>query len=228
MLASSLRRHVHHRAFQQFQQSLLHSFSAHVAGNGRVVALAGNLVDFIDEHDSPFGLFHIVVSHLQQTRKNALNVLSYIPSLRQHGRIHDGERYLQQFGNAAGQQRLAGTGASHHDDVRLFDFHIITPLWLHQPLVMIVDSYREIALGILLTDDILVDEFLDIRRFGKIFQLQLRSILRLFHGFCNYIICLNRTFVTDKAIHSCQHKGHLILRSATKAATSFSLFVQGR
>ena len=68
MLASALGRHVHHRSFQEFQQSLLYALSAHVTGNARVVTLTGNLVYFVDEDDAALRRCHVVVSNLQETR----------------------------------------------------------------------------------------------------------------------------------------------------------------
>ena len=47
MLAPTLGRHIHHRTFQQFQQSLLHAFTTHITGYGRIITLARYFVYLI-------------------------------------------------------------------------------------------------------------------------------------------------------------------------------------
>ena len=81
MLAPALRGHVHYRAFEQFQQTLLHALAAHVARDGGVVTLAGNFVDFVNEDDAALGLGNIVVTGCQQPCQQALDVLAHIACL---------------------------------------------------------------------------------------------------------------------------------------------------
>ena len=52
MLTASLWRYIYHRAFQQLEQALLYSLTAHIAGDRRIVALAGNLVYLVNKHDT--------------------------------------------------------------------------------------------------------------------------------------------------------------------------------
>ena len=52
MLASALRRHIANRAFQNFQQRLLHAFAGNVARDGDVLRLARDLVDFVNVNDA--------------------------------------------------------------------------------------------------------------------------------------------------------------------------------
>ena len=66
MLAPALRRNVDHRSFENLQQGLLHAFARHVARDRGVVALAGDLVDLVDEDDAALGLLDVVVGDLQQ------------------------------------------------------------------------------------------------------------------------------------------------------------------
>src|SRR6185503_10891853 len=66
MLASALGWHVGNGSFDELEQSLLHPFARDVAGDGRAVALAADLVDFIDVHNASLGPFHIVVCRLQE------------------------------------------------------------------------------------------------------------------------------------------------------------------
>jgi hypothetical protein len=65
MLAPALRRHGGHRAFHDLQQRLLHALARHIAGDRRVVGLAGDLVDLVDIDDAALGAFDIVFGRLQ-------------------------------------------------------------------------------------------------------------------------------------------------------------------
>ena len=176
MLATALRRHVDHRSLEQFQQSLLHTLTANVAGNGGVVALAGNLVDFIDEDNAALGSLHIVVGHLQQTAQDALHVLAHIAGLGEHRRIDNGERHVEQLRNGTCHQGLARSRRACHDDVRLLDFNIVVA-GLLQTLVVIVDRHRKISLGFVLANDILVEIRLDLCRLG--YFLHFKLLVRL-------------------------------------------------
>ncbi len=55
VLASALRRHVGHGAFQDLEQGLLHALAADVAGDGGVLVLAADLVDLVDVDDALLG-----------------------------------------------------------------------------------------------------------------------------------------------------------------------------
>ena len=47
---------------------------------------------------------------------------------------------------------------SDHDDIRFLNFHIVRRHFLHQSLVMVIDSYRKVTLSRILTDHILIKE----------------------------------------------------------------------
>ena len=66
VLASTLRRNIHDASFQELQHRLLHSLTGNITRDGRVVALAGNLVDLIDEDDSPLSLGNIEIRLLKE------------------------------------------------------------------------------------------------------------------------------------------------------------------
>ncbi len=53
VLPAALGRNAGHRAFQDFQQRLLHALAADVPGDGLVLRLSGDLIDFIDVDDAP-------------------------------------------------------------------------------------------------------------------------------------------------------------------------------
>ena len=95
MLTSTLWRNVNRGSFQQFQQSLLHAFATHVARNAWVIALSGNLVNLVNEDDAAFGCRHIIIGHLQQSAKYALNILAHISRLGKHRCVYDGKRHVE-------------------------------------------------------------------------------------------------------------------------------------
>ena len=225
MLASALGRHVHHRSFQEFQQSLLYALSAHVTGNARVVTLTGNLVYFVDEDDAALRRCHVVVGNLQETRQNALHIFSYIAGFSEDSRIDNGERYVKELGNRAGKQGLSRTCGPYHDDIALFDFHTVVVLGLLQPFVMIVDRYRKIAFRFVLTDDILVKVLLDFLRFRHFLHFERITFTALFlcQSTCLHdnVVSLLRTVLTDITVQTRDKELHIFLVPTAK--TTFLL-----
>ena len=55
VLASALRRHAGNRTLDNFEQRLLHAFAGNIARDRRILALTGNLVDFVDIDDTALG-----------------------------------------------------------------------------------------------------------------------------------------------------------------------------
>ena len=76
MLASALRRNVGDGAFEDLQQRLLHAFAADVARDRRVVALAADLVDFVDVDDAALRLLFVVARGLVELEDDVLDVLA--------------------------------------------------------------------------------------------------------------------------------------------------------
>src|ERR1700688_3026942 len=64
MLAATLRRNVGHRALENLEQSLLHAFAAHIAGDRRVLVLLSDLVDLVYIDDALLSLLHVAISSL--------------------------------------------------------------------------------------------------------------------------------------------------------------------
>ena len=139
VLTTTFGRHVHHRSFQQFQQTLLHTFTTHITGDRRVIALAGYLINLINEYDTTLCSLHIIVSHLKQTGQDTLHILAYITSFSKHGGINDGERYIKQLGNRTSQQGLTRSRRTHHNDVALLNLHSVVAVRLLKALIVIID-----------------------------------------------------------------------------------------
>ena len=64
MFAATLWGNEHFGAFEHFKQTLLNTFAAYIAGNGRVIAFAGNLIQFINVYNTFFGSGNIVIAYL--------------------------------------------------------------------------------------------------------------------------------------------------------------------
>ena len=124
VFASALGRHVHYRTFKELQQSLLHSFTADVTCYGRIVAFAGDFVDFVNKNNATFGTCHIIVSSLKQPCKQAFYILADISGFGEHRCIDNSERYIQQPCNCLGKKCFPGAGRTYDDDVALFNVYV--------------------------------------------------------------------------------------------------------
>ena len=103
MLTATLWWYVYNRAFEQFKQPLLYTFTADVASNGRIITFTGYLIDFVNEYDPSFGLFYIIVGNLQQTGEQAFDIFAHITCFGEDGSIDNGERNLEEFGDGTCQ-----------------------------------------------------------------------------------------------------------------------------
>ena len=167
VLAAALRRHVGHRAFQDLQQRLLHALARHVAGDRRVLVLAADLVDLVDVDDALLALLDVAAGRLQQLEDDVLDVLADVAGFGQRRRVDDGERHREELGQRLREQRLAGAGRTDQQDVRLGELDVVAAARLLldlEPLVVVVDRDRQLLLGELLADDVLVEELLDLVR----------------------------------------------------------------
>ena len=138
MLAAALRRHVADSAFQDLQQCLLYALAAHIAGDGGVFALAGDLVDLINVDDADLCLLHIKICRLDQLEQNVFHVLTHITGLGKGGGIRNGEGYAQHLGQRLGQQGLAHAGGTQQQHVGLLQLHVAA-LAAEDALIVVVD-----------------------------------------------------------------------------------------
>ena len=169
VFASALRRNIGDRAFQDLQQRLLHAFAGNIAGDGRVLVLAADLVHFVDVDDAGLRPRHVAFRGLQQLEDDVLHILADITGFGKRGGVHDGERHVEHLGQRLCQQRLAGAGGADQHDVRLREFHLAAALAIHvNPLVVVVNRDCQLLLGLLLADDVLVEERLHLGRLGKL------------------------------------------------------------
>ena len=170
VLAPALRRHVGDRAFEDLEQRLLHALARDVARDRRVLVLAADLVDLVDVDDALLALLDVAAGGLQQLEDDVLDVLADVARFGERRRIDDGEGHRQQLGERLREQRLAGAGRPDQQDVRLGELDVVAAARLLlnlEPLVVVVDGDRELLLGQLLADDVLVEELLDLGRRGQ-------------------------------------------------------------
>ncbi len=172
VLASALRRHRRNRALENLQQRLLHALARHVAGDRRVVSLAGDLVDLVDVDDPCLGLLDVEVGRLDQLQEDVLDVLADVAGFGERCRVGDRERHVQDARERLSKMRLAAPGRAEQQDVRLLQLDVAF-LGPHlNALVVVVDRDCERALRLFLRDDVLVESAVDLGRAGKVLEVE--------------------------------------------------------
>ena len=167
MFAAALRRHTRNDALKDLEQRLLHAFTGDVACDRDVLGLAGDLVDLIDIDDAALGLGDIHIRRLKQVEQDVFDVLAHITGLGDGGSVGNRERHIQQARQRARKERLAATGGTDEQDIALFDLHVCERIRLAasrlvQAFVVVMHRDREHSLGVVVADDVLVEEFLDL------------------------------------------------------------------
>ena len=232
MFAATLRGNVAHRALKNLEKSLLNPLARNVTCDGDVLGLARNLVDLVDVDDAHLGPTDIEFCSLEQSQDDVLNILSDITGFCDDRGIGDGEGNIEHLGQSLGQEGLATAGRSEEQDVALLDLHRIRvvdgrregfatrrrSIGCQNPLVMVVNRDAEGALGSVLTDDMLVQLALDLRRFwnakgGCRRLIVLGTGLLLEHPAAN-----THTGVTNVHARSRYQPFHLGLRLAAETA----------
>ena len=161
MFAAALRRDVHNAALYDFQKRLLHALARHVAGDGGIVALAGNLVYLVYEHDAALGALDIVVGILKQPGEDALYIFSHITRLGEDGGVHNGKRHVKHLGDGAGQQGLTCAGGTDQQNVGLL-YDAVS--FVFDALVVVVYRHRQHLFGGVLANDVLTHKVVHLAR----------------------------------------------------------------
>src|SRR5680860_996632 len=78
MFPSALRRNTGTGALQDLEQRLLHTLTRHIACDGGIVGLPGDLVHVINEYYAGLCLLDVVVSGLDELEKDVLNVFAHV------------------------------------------------------------------------------------------------------------------------------------------------------
>ncbi len=221
MLAPALRRHRCHGAFHDLQQRLLHAFARNVAGDRRIVRLAGDLVDLVDIDDPALRPFHVVFTGLQQFQDDVLHILADVARFRQRRRIRHCERHIQNTRQRLRQQRLAAAGRPDQQDIRLRQLDIRLRR-IVQPFVVVMHRHRQHALGMDLADHIIIQHLADLARCRHPFAGFQPGRLRLFP---DDIHAQLDAFVADEHGRPCNQLAHLMLALATERAVKRILAV---
>ncbi len=181
VLAPTLRRNRRGRALEDLEQRLLHALTGHVARDRRVLGLARDLVDLVDVDDPGLGLLDVVVGGLDQLEEDVLDVLADVAGFGERGGVGDRERHLQHARQRLREERLAATGRTDEQDVRLLqlDVGIAVRADLHT-LVVVVDRDREDLLRLLLADDVVVQVLVDLARLRELVEADLGALRELF------------------------------------------------
>ena len=98
VLATALRRHRRGRPLEDLQQRLLDPLPGDVAGDRRVIGLAGDLVDLVDVDDSRLGLLDVEVGGLDQLQEDVLDVLADVAGFGQRRGVGDREGNVEDPG----------------------------------------------------------------------------------------------------------------------------------
>ncbi len=176
VLAAALRGNRRLGAFQDLQQRLLHALPRHVAGDGRVLALAGDLVDLVDVDDARLGALHVVVGSLDQLEQNVLDILTDVPGLGKGGGVRDRERDVEHLGQGLRQVGLSAAGGTEHQDVGLGQLNRFTRAGFAalfaglNSLVMVVNRDSKRPLGGVLSDDVALQEVPDLGGLGQLIE----------------------------------------------------------
>ena len=94
MLSSALRRNGRRRAFQNFQQRLLHAFPGYVSRNGYVFGLLCNFIDFINIDNPMLRTLDIVIRSLNNLQQYILHVFTDIAGFCQCRSVCNGKRHI--------------------------------------------------------------------------------------------------------------------------------------
>ncbi len=170
----------------------------------------------VDEHG--LGPLDVVVRGLDQLQQDVLDVLADIARLGQHGGVGDGERHIEHPGQRLGQKGLAAPGWAQQQDVGLgqLDLAVVRTVALRlDPLVVVVDGDRKDLLGVLLADDIVVQEFVDLFRLGEFLKRKLGGVGE-FLG--DDVVAQLDALVADVDTWPGDEFLHLLLRLAAEAA----------
>ena len=169
MLAAALRWNVGYRAFENLEQRLLHAFAGDIAGDRGIFVLAADLVDLVDVDDAGLGAGYIAVGSLQELEDDVFNILADVAGLGERSGIDNREGNVEHLGQGVRQQRLARAGRPDEQNVGFRELNLVVARVVHlDALVVVVDRDGELFLGLVLADDVLVEEGFDVLRLGQV------------------------------------------------------------
>jgi hypothetical protein len=150
-----------------------------IAGDRRILGLAGDLVDLVDVDDAALGALHVVVGGLQQAEDDVLDVLPDVARLGERGGVGVGEWDVEHLGERLREQRLARARRPDQEDIGLLQLDVARLAARLDPLVVVVHGHGQDLLGAVLADHVLVEDVLDLRGLGQAPQLPALLLLPL-------------------------------------------------
>ena len=208
MLSSALRGDRSNGPLKDLEQGLLNALAGYIPRNRNILRLLGDLIYLIDIDNTLLRPRDIVIRSLYQLEQDILNILADIACLCKRSRVRYGKGNIEHPCQGLGQKSLAGTRRAGHDDVALLQLHIgyITGC---DPLIMIVYSYGEDLLGLLLADDIIIEKCLDL---SGLHEIDVTAVL-LISQFIFYDLRTDaHTAVADIRVRACDQLADLRLR----------------
>jgi hypothetical protein len=103
----------------------------------------------------------------KQLDDDVLHVLAHVAGLGEGGGVGDGEGHVQDARQGLREQGFARARGAEEQDVRLLELHVARGDLGVDALVVIVDRDREDLLRAVLTDDVLVEDGLNLGGFGE-------------------------------------------------------------
>ncbi len=225
VLPATLRWHRGDRAFEDLEQRLLDPLTGNIAGDRRILRLAGDLVDLVEVDDPGLRSLDVEVGRLDQLEQDILDVLTDVAGLGQGGGIGDSKGNIETTSQRLGKQSLTDTGRSDHEDVGLLQLDILVFGLLPgaHPLVVVVNGYGENPLGLVLPDNVTIEELEDLVGLGQLGEAHLFGVGKLL---LDDLIAQLDAFVTDVDTWTGDEFAHLLLRLAAEAAfEEFAAFV---
>ena len=161
MLPAALGGNVGHGALQNLQQRLLHALAGNIAGDGGILALAGDFIHFVDVNDAPLRQFHVKIGSLQQPKQDIFHIVAYITGFRQGGGVGDGEGNVQNLRQGLGKQGFAAAGGADEQNVALLQLHVGVRAEI-DTLIVVVHRDGQGDLCFVLSHDVIVHEGFDL------------------------------------------------------------------
>jgi len=152
---------------------------------------------------------------LHQLEQDVLDVFADVAGLGQGGGVSDGERHVEHAGQRLGHERLAAARGADEHDVGLLQLNVFDLAAELYTLVVVVDGHRHDALGLLLPNDVLVEEAVDLARAGQLFKTNLG---RLREFFFDDLVAEIDALIADIDAGSGDELLYLLLRFPTEGA----------
>jgi hypothetical protein len=144
------------------------------------------------------------------------DVFAHVAGFGERGGVGDGEGDVEHAGQRLGQQRLAAARGAQQQDVGLGQLHLGVRVGADlDALVVVVDGDGEDLLGVLLADDVVVQELVDLTGLGQLVEADLGGLRQLL---LDDLVAQIDAFVADVDTWTRDQLLDLLLRLAAERA----------